>query len=83
VEVSVSRGEESSAPISQQIVVQAAWTAITPLPEGAQVHLALESLSPLRGEIFVLAQGSQQQVVSFIEIGKPQAKTSEFSLRVE
>jgi hypothetical protein len=70
-DVSVTLGDGSSLAVSTRIDPPVAWSAKEPLPEKAQLHLAIASLHPLQGEIFVLTGGGQQEVVTFAEVNKP------------
>ena len=66
-DVAIARTLGAGLAVSEPIAPPAAWPARAALPEGARVQLAIETLHPLRGEIFVLTAGSQHPVVTLTE----------------
>jgi len=65
--VVVTRTDGEGLDVSTQISAPRSWLVREPLPSGAQLHLVIETLHPLRGEIFAVIDGSPHTILELHE----------------
>jgi hypothetical protein len=65
--VIVTRTGADGLDVSTQISPPPPWLVREPLPAGSQLHLVIETLHPLSGEIFAVIHGSPHTIVELHE----------------